>query len=60
MSKVLACVAAFFFLMGSPFLVGWLRGEYAIFWTGQGAALVQCFGSGTACLWGAWLFRGEK
>lgn len=55
---LLACATAFA-LLGSPLLIGWILGEFHVFWTEPGAALIQSYGSSIACLWGARLLRSE-
>ena len=59
MSNSLLLLAAVFAILGFPLLLDWLSGGFPIFWTIPGAALVQAYGSAAACLWGAWLFKGE-
>lgn len=48
-------LTAVFALLGLPLLLGWLRGEFVIFWTREGAALVQCYGIAAAVLFIGWL-----
>ena len=55
---LLICATIFFFL-SLPLAVGWAFGEFAIFWTAPGAALIQAFGCAAACIWGAWLLRDK-
>lgn len=42
--------AAVFFLLGLPLGVGWIRGDFDMFFTMQGAALFQAWGSAAALM----------
>ena len=58
-NKPLLGCAVVLFALGLPLFAGWWAGEFQIFWTTPGAALVQVWGGAAACLWGVWLLARD-